>query len=312
MKLVLAIGGGGDVVSAAVLARKLGAEVGLLPWERYVVDPIPGPLTFRDFRGVKGAAPLFVVEGSSLAIRGGKTIKPQGACVAEALGRPVYAISPDAPPSEVGRALAAEFDEIIGIDVGGDVLACGCEHELHSPLADSYSLAVLKRAEEAGASVEVAVAALGADGELPREYLLKRIAELASRGALRGYYAFEPSDAPLLEALTSKCVTEASAMALRALRGEYGALPIRGGARLAYLDIFTPVIIRLSVPAVLSINKISEIIYERDWDVFKAAEGLRELGFTTEYDFERYIALGLSPKEAIERARSERRCVCAR
>jgi hypothetical protein len=42
MTLYLAIGGGGDVVMAAALA---GDEaVGQIPWERYVVDPAPGPV----------------------------------------------------------------------------------------------------------------------------------------------------------------------------------------------------------------------------------------------------------------------------
>jgi hypothetical protein len=58
MTLYLAIGGGGDVVMAAALA---GDEaVGQIPWERYVVDPTPGPVppdALRDVAKV-GGGPL--------------------------------------------------------------------------------------------------------------------------------------------------------------------------------------------------------------------------------------------------------------
>lgn len=305
--IVLAIGGGGDIVTAAVLAEKLGAEVGLLPWERFVVDPVPGPLTSSDFMGAEGDGAVFVLGPETRARRGERIFKPQGACAASVLGRRVYAVSPDRRPSEVGKALAS-FGEVVGVDVGGDVLAQGCEPELHSPLADSYSLAVLKRAEEAGAAAEVAVVGLGADGELPRRYLMGRAALLMKNGGFRGYYALGPEDVGLLERLTSACVTEASAMILRALRGHYGEVPIRGGSRLAYVDAFTPVALRFSPGAVLEINDVARIIYEEDLDALSAARRLRELGFTTEYDFEEYIAGGLSPEEALRRAREDRRC----
>lgn len=52
---VFGIGGGGDIVSAIVAytyLRKLGYNVllGAVVWERYVEDPIPGPICFDDLR----------------------------------------------------------------------------------------------------------------------------------------------------------------------------------------------------------------------------------------------------------------------
>ncbi|MEL9991746.1 MAG: DUF1152 domain-containing protein [Thermoproteus sp.] len=310
MRLVLAIGGGGDIVTASALAVKLGADVGLLPWERYVVDPVPGPLTRRDFVNAEGENPLFVIGPETRAIRRNRTITPQGACVSSIIGKKVYAISPDSPPSVIANALSSHFDEIIGVDVGGDVLACGCEYDLHSPLADSYSLAVLKRAEDLGVRAEVAVAGLGADGELDRGYLVERASRAAAIGGLLGYYALEPPEIPLLEQLISKCVTEASRNVLRALKGEYGEVPIRAGARRAYIDIFTPIFIRFKPSALIPMNKIAKAIYENDWDIFKAALELRKMGYTTEYDFENYIAAGLPPSEALAKAKADRRCSC--
>jgi hypothetical protein len=310
MRLVFAIGGGGDVVSAAVLAAKLGAETGLLPWERYVVDPEPGPLLRRDFLGAEGGNPLFVVGPDTRAVRRGRAITPQGACVSSVLGRGVYAISPDEPPSAVAKALASKFDKIVGVDVGGDVLACGCEPDLHSPLADSYSLAVLKRAEDLGVDVEVAVVGLGADGELSRDYLMRRISALLANGGFLGYYALDPSDSGILAELVSRCVTEASRNVLRALRGEFGEVPIRGGSRSAYIDVFTPVFLRFRPGPLVSINEVAALIYKYDRNILEAAAELRDMGYTTEYDFERYVAQGLPPSEALARAKAERRCVC--
>ncbi|MGC9117439.1 MAG: DUF1152 domain-containing protein [Thermoproteus sp.] len=310
MRLVLAIGGGGDIVSAAVLAVKLGAEAGLLPWERYVVDPEPGPLLRKDFLGAEGDNPLFLIGPDARAVRRGRTITPQGACVSSVLGQRVYAISPDAPPSLVAEALASRFDKITGVDVGGDVLACGCEPELHSPLADSYSLAVLKRAEDLGVDVEVAVVGLGADGELSRDYLVNRVSTVLANGGFLGYYALDPSDSGILAELTSKCVTEASRNILRALRGEFGEVAIRGGSRSAYIDVFTPVFLRFKPSAVIAINEIAALIYKHDWNILKAALELRKMGYTTEYDFEKYVAEGLPPSEALARAKAERSCTC--
>lgn len=310
MRLVFAAGGGGDVITASVLALKLGGSVGLLPWERFVVDPVPGPLTRSDFIGVEGDGALFIIKAGSRALRGGREIVPQGACVSAVLNREVYAVSPDARPDQIARALTSRFRKITGVDVGGDILACGCERDLRSPLADSFSLAVLKMAEDLGAEVDVAVIGLGADGELDRGYLLERAARVAQEGGFLGYYALDPSDIPLLEKLTESCVTEASKNVLRALKGFHGTVEMRGGAALAYIDMFTPVALRFKPEALLRLNKMARLIYTNNWDLFTASKELRELGFTTEYDLEILLSKGIKLSDALAKIKAERACVC--
>lgn len=66
----------------------------------------------------------------------------------------------------------------------------------------------------------------------------------------------------------------------------------------------------LDARGVLAINEIASIIYGEDLDLFSAASRLRELGFTTELDFEELLWRGVPPAEAAKRvveARS-RRC----
>jgi len=56
--LFVGIGGGGDVVSAALFARifrDLGTKtfVASIIWERFVHDPVPGPIPLEAIRGKK-------------------------------------------------------------------------------------------------------------------------------------------------------------------------------------------------------------------------------------------------------------------
>ncbi len=55
--LIYAGGGGGDIASAGYLYMKLSRFVrevylAALPWERFVIDPIPGPISSNELRNV--------------------------------------------------------------------------------------------------------------------------------------------------------------------------------------------------------------------------------------------------------------------
>jgi len=306
------MGGGGDVVSAAVMAKRwYGARVGQLPWERFVVDPVPGPIRLSELMNVALVGDgVGVVGSSTYAVRGGRIVRPQGACVSAILGEPVFVVDPGRKPSELARGLAQLFDEVIGVDVGGDVLGRGCEEWLRSPLSDSFVLAILGKLEDLGVRTRVVVYAPGADGELPRWYILARLGELAGRGALLGVRALQPSDAPMLEELATSCVTEASAQPLRALKGFVGVDEIRRGLRRVEVDLCLLNAYELGTRAVLGVNEVASIIYGEDLDLFTAARKLRELGYTTEFDFEELLWRGVEPGEAAKtvlEARS-RRC----
>ncbi|HLI46137.1 MAG TPA: DUF1152 domain-containing protein, partial [Geobacterales bacterium] len=53
--LIFGAGGAGDVISCVLAMeyyRKLGYEtlIGSIIWERYVIDPVPGPINFEELR----------------------------------------------------------------------------------------------------------------------------------------------------------------------------------------------------------------------------------------------------------------------
>jgi len=212
--------------------RDAGEEaVGQIPWERYVVDPTPGPVPPDALREVaKVGDGLYLATPRSYVERGGRRFKTQGMCVAEALNKSVYLVDPYRRPSELAKTLAG-FGRVVGVDVGGDVLGVGCEESLGSPLADAYGLAVLARLAEMGAETELWVMSPGADGELDREYVLHRAATAARAGGLIGLVGLARGEVEVLSRLVETCITEASAVAVRAFRGEHGVSTLRGGLR---------------------------------------------------------------------------------
>lgn len=306
MTLFLAIGGGGDVIMAAAVAGD--DAVGQIPWERYVVDPTPGPVPPDALREVvELGGGLYLATPRSYVERGGRRFKTQGMCAAGALGKSIYIVDPYRKPSELAKALA-RFGKVVGVDVGGDVLGVGCEESLGSPLADAYGLAVLAKLAEAGAAAELLVMSPGADGELDRRYIMQRVAEVAREGGLLGVVGLSREQAAVLERLVERCVTEASAVALRALRGEYGVYTLRGGLRRVEVDICAAVGLRLEPRVLLKFNRAARVIYEGDLPIDKAADVLLEEGIPTELHLERLLASGLEPRQAIEELRKYKRC----
>ncbi len=227
--LVVGIGGGGDVVSAAAYAlwlRRYGVEtyIGSIAWERFVIDPIPGPIPFECFHNVERLSDhVVVVYGDSFVIRGSRRFRPQVALVAEATGEPIYVFDLWSGVNgyrdgvrEVINALG--IDAIIAIDVGGDVLAKGGEDSLWSPLADSMGLACFNSFKD----TVLAVHGIGGDGELDPGYLLSRISLIAGDGGLLGAKGLTSYEADLLDKILSRAHSEASRVPLLAYRGYYG------------------------------------------------------------------------------------------
>lgn len=299
--VVAAIGGGGDVVSAAVIAgalRRCGlrAVVASVAWERFHADPVPGPIALDEIMEVAGRGRGYVLAtGSSYALRGGSRVVFSAARVAGALGEPVYVL--DLWGGAVGLAGAlrevAEKEEaslVIGVDVGGDSLALGFEEELWSPLADWLGVAAL--AEVGGL---LAVHSPGSDGELDQWYVVKRVDELASRGALRGGRLMEPADAELLEKLLEHVDSEASRIPLLAFRGVRGEVLMRRGSRRAVVTLLSTATFLLDAETVAGSNPIiGELRATRSLD--EARRVLNKHGVYTELDLEEDLAkLGVEP-----------------
>ena len=232
---MLGIGGGGDVVGALAAARlcqSFGAEfrLGGVAWERFPIDPYPGP---RSLEQIRGGTPL--AETALLADQ--NTTTPEGVRFAES--EMAAFLCSDTVLLDITRGPGAaaarlDCDLCVLVDVGGDVLAHGDEPGLASPLCDAVMLA-------AGAEVAKTIPAIGAvygagcDGELTPAEVLDRIAELARAGALLGAWGLTAAVAEQIEAAGRQVPTEASLVAVRCARGETGETQIRGGRRTVQL-----------------------------------------------------------------------------
>ncbi len=236
--LVIGMGGGGDVVGSLAVLRvceALGtpARLGGVAWERFPIDPHPGPRPLAEIVGGR-------VVGGAAVMADGATTTPEGARFAESgmaahLGEEVALIdvAGGVPSAAAGiEAVAGELgcDLVILTDVGGDVLARGEEPGLASPLCDAIMLAAAAR-QPVGISTLLAVAGAGCDGELTPTEVLTRLAELAAGGAWIGTFSVTPTLARELDSAAGAVPTEASLQIARCALGEVGPAAIRAGRR---------------------------------------------------------------------------------
>ena len=222
---------GALAVAECAREHALSARVGGCTWERRPIDPIPGP---RRLDEIAGAEPI--AAGVALAAAG--TAGPGGFRFAEAhmarvLGEPTVLVDPNGGPRAIAAGLDAAADRlgcdlVALVDVGGDVLAHGDEPGLASPLCDAVFLA-------ASAHMRVrtvgAVFGPGCDGELTQAEVVARIEEMRAQGGQVAEWRLAGSALDRVEAAVAEVPTEASAMAVRAARGESGRAEIRGGRR---------------------------------------------------------------------------------
>jgi len=293
--LVIGIGGGGDVVSAALFAKILkdiGVEafVASIVWERFVHDPVPGPIPLNAIHSRKNIGEYSAaINGDSYAIRSNNRIVFEAARVAEVLGEEVYIV--DLMGGVKGYVKALEellsytgADYVIGVDVGGDVLANGDEEELWSPLADAMGLAALN---EIGDSA-LMVYSPGADGELPQDLVLKRISTIMGMNGCLGSIGVGREYLGFYEKLLMKTMSEASRIGLLALKGFNGYKMIRGGTRRIRVSPINTVAFILSSRQAIKLSRPAQLVRETS-SFIDAWRILRENGIPTEYDLEKAI-----------------------
>ncbi len=299
---MLGIGGGGDVVgalSAARLCQSFGAEfrLGGVAWERFPIDPYPGPRSLDQIRGGKRLGPAAVLADAN-------TTTPEGVPFSESrmaafICSDTVLIDITGGPAAVAEAIAGaattlDCDLCLLVDVGGDVLAHGDEPGLASPLCDAVMLAAGARLAEHLPTV-AAVYGAGCDGELTPDEVLDRVGELAGAGALLGAWGLTPAVAEQIEAAARSVPTEASLMAVRCARGETGSATIRGGRRTVQLTplgaltfFFDPsMAVQQTAPLARAVADTASL------DAAHAA--LVAIGVSTELDLERARARGEQP-----------------
>jgi len=236
------MGGGGDIVGALATARlcqALGTDfvLGGVAWERWPIDPHPGP---RGMAEIRGARPL----SEATVLAGERTTTPTGVPFAESrmagfLCSQTVLVDVWGGPGKVADGLketcaALDCDLVVLLDVGGDVLGHGEEPGLASPLCDAVMLAAGLELAPA-IPVICGVYGAGCDGELTPAEVAERLGALARAEAMLGTWGLTPALCAQIEAAGALVPTEASLLGVRCARGETGEVAIRGGRRLVEL-----------------------------------------------------------------------------
>jgi hypothetical protein len=306
--LCLGIGGGGDVVGALATAEHCRIEYAARPvlggvtWERRPIDPEPGPRAAAEIEGGRplareavagGLAPTPILLASPQTRVRSSGVRFAESRMAELLGEETVLVDPNHSPAAIagglGEAVAAlGCDLVVFVDVGGDVLAHGDEPGLASPLCDSVLLAAaVHLAQRPSPKVLGAVFGIGCDGELTPDEVLARLDEVDRHGGFLGRLPIEEPVARRLDEAVAAVPTEASALAVRAFRGDSGPMEIRGGRRTVDLRplaaatvFFDPVV------AADSAARLARAVHDAP-HLEAANDVLHELGVRSELDYER-------------------------
>lgn len=285
----MAAGGGGDAVGALLARRALGDTderpplVSTCAWERLRIDPVPGPRARADFTGLAevGGEPCEVVPTSE-TIPPGRSVLPR---LAETSGARIFLH--DLEGGAVGLAVQLQrlselldVDQLVVVDVGGDVVARGREPTLKSPLADSLTLAA---ALNAGITTTVVVLGPGSDAELPEEEVLRLLNSVSGRRRDR----VRPSDVEKLETVLSWHPTEATAVVAAGAQGIRGAIAMRRGREPIPVTEHTPVAWAVPNP---SFDRFPLAGLLGDTTSLLEAEDVMRRFAVDEIDFERKVA----------------------
>ena len=296
--LCLGIGGGGDVVGALATSEHCRLELGARPvlggvsWERRPIDPQPGPRSSAEIAGARPLGQAVLAAGPRTHVRS-SGVRFAESRMAELLGEETVLVDANEGPAAIAAGLreaaaALGCDLAVFLDVGGDVLAHGDEPGLGSPLCDAVLLAAAVRLEDQGElPVLAGVFGVGCDGELTPDEVLERLAEVEAAGGLDGSLTLTDPVAERLDQAVAAIPTEASAMAVRAFRGQTGLTTIRDGRRTVDLrPIAADTYFFRPRTAFGSAARLAAAVMDSR-NLAEANEALHELGVHTELDWER-------------------------
>jgi hypothetical protein len=291
--ILLGIGGGGDVVGTIPTADFLGmfgieCIHGGLSWERSVIDPMPGPRTFDEVSGARKLNEVVWFANKDTITSTGVRFAESG--VAEVLCEETLLVDIHPGPEAVAEGIldAANklgADLIVGIDVGGDLLALGNEPGLMSPLADSVMTAAFSIIEKRIPCI-MGLFGFGSDGELTQDELERSMGMLAREGALLGSWGITKEALALLEKLIAVVPTEASRMPTLYAKGEFSDTAIRSGRRRVSLTMSSTVTYYFTPrPLYEKLSHLARSVAGAK-SLEEANESLHSLGIYTEYDIE--------------------------
>ncbi|MDX3087801.1 DUF1152 domain-containing protein [Streptomyces sp. ME02-6978a] len=288
-RLIVAAGGGGDAVAAAMLDAGLygGQERAVIltyAWDRLLIDPVPGPRGADNFTGLLPITPA-VSEVPAEA----RPVAPAGSTLPR--------LAADLPntfalldPHQGAEGVTRQLEELIShlsptsidlLDVGGDILARGDEPTLKSPLADALTLAACY---QVNAPVRLLVAGPGLDGELPPDDFRDMLGVLV--------HTFTAADVDRLGTVLDWHPSEATGMLAATARGARGTCEIRDAGLPVHLTDESPTVHEVDLDDALSRNQLARaIMTTTTLDEVEAHS--REICGYSEIDYERNKAAWL-------------------
>ncbi|MEW2087201.1 DUF1152 domain-containing protein [Streptomyces sp. NPDC005283] len=292
-RLIVAAGGGGDAVAAAMLDAVLHggrspAVILTYAWDRLLIDPVPGPRGPANFTGLR---PL--TRSVQAVPADAKPVAPAGSTLprlAAELPHTFALIDPHHGAEGIIRQLEELTDHLAPesidlLDVGGDILAKGDEPTLRSPLADALTLAACC---QVNAPVRLLVAGPGLDGELSADDLRDRMG-------------------PSVQTLTAENVepvssvlewhpSEATAMLAATARGIRGLCEVRDTGPPVPLTDEGPTVHEADLDDALNRNQLARAILETE-TLDEAEQHSREICGYSEIDYERNRATWLGTQQ---------------
>ena len=291
--LLIGIGGGGDIVGTiptACLLEMFGVECiyGGLAWERSVLDPVPGPRTYEETKNARKLNDIVWYADADTTTSTGIRFAESG--FSEVMGVDTLLINIHPGPKAVAQGLMdaarqLNADLIVGVDVGGDVIARGDEPGLMSPLADSIMTSALARVEKEMPAI-IGLFGFGSDGELTHNELEASIKDIAQDRGILGSWGITHSALDLLEKVIEVVPTEASRHPTLYAKGEFSDTTIRSGRRNVSLSIASTVTFYFS-PSVLfeKFSALSRCVSEAT-SLEEANAALNSINIKTELDIE--------------------------
>ncbi|MGW5634466.1 DUF1152 domain-containing protein [Streptomyces sp. NPDC003832] len=289
-RLIVAAGGGGDAVAAAMLDAALYGEgeravIFTYAWDRLLVDPVPGPRGAHDFTGLRQLTPSV-----SAVPAEARSIAPAGSTLprlATELPHTFALLDPHQGVQGVTRQLEElvrrlEPESIDLLDVGGDILARGDEPTLKSPLADALTLAACCQVD---APIRLLVAGPGLDGELPLDDLRRLLGPVI--------HTLTTKDTEAINAVLEWHPSEATGMLAATARGVRGTCEIRDAGLPVPLTDEGPAILEVDIDEALSRNQLARAIITTV-SLREVEAHSREICGYSEIDYERNKASWLS------------------
>lgn len=296
---VIGAGGAGDIISSFVFCevlRDLFSIRSCIPvailWERWIIDPYPGPIPRNLLRNVRLSDCVYVNK-ETYAVRGSSyNFKPQASIVSEIIGTEIPAITLEYGVEGYIKCLDELYrngiDHVIALDVGGDILGTGYEDNLWSPLTDSLTVAALIKNDQRMSS-SIAVLALGADGELSQDYILTRISEVTRLGGYLGSIGLWSWHTIIYERILNKAHTEAGVAPYKALKGINEIVAVRDGTRQMIINPISTIAFLLSADIIADITILPKHLANTR-SLAEAVAVAEKLGIPTELHLEIEVA----------------------